>query len=151
MDSVSKVYFFFEKSGFALKKRGVLKQFIAELFKKERKALESINYIFCSDKKLLAINKTYLQHDFYTDIISFDLSSGPQKRAEVYISVDRVRDNAKTFGSSFNQELHRVIFHGALHLCGYNDKSNKERISMQKKEDQYLSLYGIVPRGTPRR
>jgi rRNA maturation RNase YbeY len=140
--SESKVYFFFEKKGFSLENRSVLKNFICSLFKKEKTALESINYIFCSDKKLLEINKTYLKHDFYTDIISFDLSPGPQKVAEIYISIDRVRENAKELGVSFKNELHRVIFHGALHICGYKDKNKKDRETMRAKENIYLSAFG---------
>lgn len=140
--SESKVYFFFEKKGFSLENRSVLKNFICSLFKKEKTALESINYIFCSDKKLLEINKTYLKHDFYTDIISFDLSPGPQKVAEIYISIDRVRENAKELGVSFKNELHRVIFHGALHICGYKDKNKKDRETMRAKENIYLSGWG---------
>ncbi|MFM7646138.1 MAG: rRNA maturation RNase YbeY [Sphingomonadales bacterium] len=146
--SESKVYFFFEKRGFALKDRGSLKSFIELLFKKEKTALSSINYIFCSDKKLLEINKSYLRHNFFTDIISFDLSSGPKKVAEIYISIDRVRENARLLGVSFKSELHRVIFHGALHICGYKDKSKEDRRGMRKKEDRYLALFGIVPRET---
>ena len=140
--SESKVYFFFEKKGFSLENRSVLKNFICSLFKKEKSALESINYIFCSDKKLLEINKTYLKHDFYTDIISFDLSPGPQKVAEIYISIDRVRENAKELGVSFKNELHRVIFHGALHICGYKDKNKKDRETMRAKENKYLLDFG---------
>ncbi|MFM8710623.1 MAG: rRNA maturation RNase YbeY [Sphingomonadales bacterium] len=141
--SASKVYFFFEKRGFALKNRGKLKTFIELLFKKEKTALQSINYIFCSDKRMLEINKTYLRHDFYTDIISFDLSAGPQKVAEIYISIDRVRENARIHGVSIKNELHRVIFHGALHICGYKDKNKKEREAMRAKENACLSAFGI--------
>jgi len=143
MSSESKVYFFYEKKGFSLRNRGALKDFIEKIFTKEKNLLGSINYIFCSDKKLLEINKTYLKHNFYTDIISFDLSSGPKKIAEIYISVDRVRENAKSLGVSLNNELHRVIFHGALHICGYKDKTNKDRAVMRSKEDHYLSGFGL--------
>jgi probable rRNA maturation factor len=143
MTSESKVYFFFEKKGFSLRNRGALKAFVEKIFKKEKTALRSINYIFCSDKKLLEINKTYLKHDFYTDIISFDLSSSPEKVAEIYISIDRVRENAKTVGVSFKNELHRVVFHGALHICGYMDKKKKDRELMRSKEDHYLSAFGL--------
>lgn len=148
MASESKVYFFFEKRGFALKNRGALKAFIELLFKKEKNQLGTVNYVFCSDKKLLKINKTYLKHDFYTDIISFDLSSGPEKVAEIYISVDRVKENAQKQGVSFKNEIHRVIFHGALHICGYKDRSKAEKLNMRKREDHYLASYGVVPRGT---
>ena len=137
----TRVFFFFEHKKFSLEKRTVLKDFIESLFKREKKKLSSINYVFCSDKKLLEINRQFLSHDFYTDIITFDLSESDSTQAEIYISIDRVKDNAKSFGTSFKSELHRVIFHGALHLCGYRDKTNKERKEMRAKEIFYLSKY----------
>lgn len=138
MASESKVCFFFEQGGFALSNRTGLKKFIRTLFTREKRKLGNINYIFCSDKKLLEINQQFLKHDYYTDIITFDLSADSSVVAEVYISIDRVRDNAKILGVSFKQELHRVIFHGALHLCGYSDKRPAEKALMRKKEDFYL-------------
>lgn len=143
MSSGSKVYFFYEKRGFSLENRSFLKSFIEGVFKKEKKKLSSLNYIFCSDKRLLEINRTYLKHDYLTDIITFDLSEGPSTAAEVYISVDRVKENARNNKVSFKNELHRVIFHGALHLCGYRDKKKEEIALMRQKEDQYLSKYGF--------
>lgn len=101
-----------------------------------------LSYIFCSDSYLLVINQQYLEHDDYTDIITFDLSSSPKEIVgEVYISIDRVKENAHELSVSFNTELHRVIFHGALHLCGYKDKSIKDASVMRFKEDKYLKLY----------
>lgn len=143
MSSSSKVYFFFDNVSIPLKKRTSLKSFIEGVFKKEKTPLGSINYIFCSDKRLLQINKDYLKHDYYTDIISFDLSSSLQKEAEIYISVDRVRENALKNKKSFNNELHRVIFHGALHICGYKDKKSQDAAQMRLKEDHYLKLFGF--------
>jgi probable rRNA maturation factor len=126
----------------ALKNRQELKKYIESIFKKEKKALAGINYIFCSDKHLLDINRKFLQHDFYTDIITFPLSAkNDPVEAEIYISVDRVKDNAKALGESFTRELHRVIFHGALHLCGYKDKARKDKEEMRKKEDLYIKNY----------
>lgn len=139
--SSAKVQFHYLDRSFSLRERSRLKSFIVSLFRREGKALESLSYVFCSDQYLLQINRDYLQHDYYTDIISFDLSEGKNTVGEIYISIDRVRDNAREFGSPFYQELHRVIFHGALHLCGYKDKSNKDQVLMRKKEDQALSLY----------
>lgn len=125
-----------------LRDRARLKNFIPELFTKEKKQLNELQYIFCSDDYLLKINKQYLNHDYYTDIITFDLSEpGTPINAEIYISVDRVRDNARSFGTSLKKELHRVIFHGALHLCGYRDKTSQEEKGMRKMEEQYLDLY----------
>ena len=125
-----------------LRDRTRLKSFLPILFKKEKKQLESLQYIFCSDAYLLGINRQFLQHDYYTDIITFDLSEpGHPINAEIYISVDRVKENAQTFTNTFTRELHRVIFHGALHLCGYKDKKRGEEELMRKMEDKYLSLY----------
>ena len=137
----SKVCFFFEERGFRLEDRSLLKGFIEGLFRKERTRLSSLNYIFCSDRRLLDINRQYLQHDYYTDIITFDLSEGQGVAGEIYISVDRVKDNARKLGVSFKSELHRVIFHGALHLCGYRDKSESEKKKMRAAEERYLSGY----------
>jgi probable rRNA maturation factor len=126
----------------SLEERTRLKQFLIALFRKEKKPLAELNYIFCSDQRLLEINRQFLQHDFYTDIITFPLSDfGQPISGEIYISVDRVRDNAREFGSSIKMELHRVIFHGALHLCGYKDKSPRDEKLMRKMEDKYLTLY----------
>ena len=143
MSSKSKVYFFYEKGGFSLTQRENLKVFIEDLFKKEKKSLLSLNYIFCSDKRLLEINNQYLKHNYYTDIITFDLSESKETIGEIYISIDRVKDNAKINGTSFKSELHRVVFHGALHLCGYGDKKPSEKTLMTEKENKYLSLYGL--------
>lgn len=138
----STIHFHFIERGISLSDRHSLKAFIELLFKKEKKKLEHCNYVFCSDDYLLEINKQYLKHDFYTDIVTFDLSEpGHPINAEIYISVDRVRDNARQFETSLKRELHRVIFHGALHLCGYKDKSKQEGLNMRKMEDKYLDLY----------
>ena len=141
MPSKSKVCFFSEHKKFSLKDRTRLKTFIESLFRKERKKLFSLNYVFFSDKKLLDITRQFLEHDYFTDIISFDLSEGIGIEGEIYISIDRVKDNAKKMGIPFKLELHRVIFHGALHLCGYRDKTKSEKSSMRSKEDQYLQKY----------
>jgi probable rRNA maturation factor len=134
--------FFFLENSIALKNRGKLKDFIKGLFESEKQNLHRINYIFCSDEHLLSINKEFLKHDFYTDIITFDLSESTNKiDGEIYISLDRVRDNAQKFDTTINKELHRVIFHGALHLCGYKDKTSKEEAEMRKAENKYLDLY----------
>lgn len=136
------VQFFFSDISLSLTERSQLKKFIGKLFTREGKELRQLNYIFCSDEYLLNINRQFLNHDYYTDIITFDLSEEPGTiTGEIYISVDRVRDNASSLGQTKKFELHRVIFHGALHLCGYKDKSKKDSILMREKEDHYLHLY----------
>jgi rRNA maturation RNase YbeY len=122
--------------------RTLAKDVIRDLFKKEKTRLEQLTYIFCSDEYLLEINKQHLNHNYYTDIITFDLSETPDAvTGEIYISIDRVKDNAQTYKVSFKQELLRVIFHGALHLCGYKDKTEKDQALMRKAEDKYLQYY----------
>lgn len=125
-----------------LQNRVALKSFIEKRVKKEGLNIESLNYIFCSDKYLLEINKQYLNHNYYTDIISFDLSEELGTLiGEVYISVDRVKDNAKTHGATFKEELLRVIFHGALHFCGYKDKKPTDAKKMRQMEDLWLTAF----------
>jgi probable rRNA maturation factor len=137
-----KVHFFSHDFPIRIKNTISLKAFVESIFIKERQRLDSINYIFCSDKAVLEINKKYLNHDFYTDVITFDLSKNDEAiTAEVYISIERIRDNAKQIGISIKSELHRVLFHAALHLCGYNDKKKEDKKIMKKKEDELLAKY----------
>ncbi len=136
------VKFFFLNTNLSLKRRKELKFFIGFIFRNERRTPGSLTYIFCSDEYLLKINQDFLKHDFYTDIITFDMSSSRDEiEGEIYISTERVKENSKEHGFTFNRELHRVIFHGALHLCGYKDKSQKEKAQMRIMEDKYLDLY----------
>jgi len=138
----TKVHFFSHDIPTSLKNTTNLKHFIELIFRKEMQTLDSINYIFCSDRVILEINKKYLNHDFYTDVITFDLSPDNKSiSAEVYISIERVRDNAKQLGLSIKAELHRVLFHAALHLCGYNDKKKKGKEIMRKRENELLDKY----------
>lgn len=120
-----------------------MQDFIPVIFKKEGKKLESLSFIFCSDNYLLEINKQFLKHDYYTDIISFDLSEPKSAliSGEIYISVDRVKENAKDMRISFKEEMKRVLFHGTLHLCGYRDKKKADVQQMRAKEDEYLKLF----------
>ncbi len=136
------VHFFYIGDRFGFRSRNKLKFFLHTLFKREGRRLDSLTYIFCTDDYLLDINRRYLKHDYYTDIITFDLSIAPDAiSGEIYISTDRVRDNAYALNQSFTAELHRVIFHGALHLCGYSDKTKMNQKIMRSKEDEYLKLY----------
>lgn len=139
MASKAKVYFFFDNVSITLRNRTKIKKLIERLFIEEGKHLARLNYIFCTDQALLEINRKYLSHSYYTDIITFDLSeTTSQVIGEIYISADRIRDNAKKHNALVRTELHRVIFHGALHLCGYNDNNKRQRQEMRKMEDIYL-------------
>ena len=126
-----------------LPNRRHLKLFVSQIFTIENKQLDTLSIIFCDDAYLLAINQTYLNHDDYTDIITFNLSTTNSTPivGEIYISVERVKENAELLKVSFTQELHRVIFHGTLHLCGFNDKTKVQKQAMRKMEDKYLALY----------
>ncbi|MBV8254666.1 MAG: rRNA maturation RNase YbeY [Chitinophaga sp.] len=125
-----------------LKNRTALKKFLTDLFKREGQGLSGLHYIFCTDDYLLEINQQFLNHDTYTDIVTFEMSEDPDvTEGEIYVSLDRVKDNATQFGVSVERELHRVIFHGALHLCGYKDKTKKEEALMREKEEENLKLY----------
>jgi rRNA maturation RNase YbeY len=142
MPSKSKVYFFFHEKAFSLKERGKLKKQIAQIFKDERKRLDYLNCVFCSDSEILKINRQFLNHDYFTDVITFKFSeTNSPIVGEIYISVDRIRDNAKKVNVSLTNELCRVIFHGALHLCGYKDKSRVDQKEMREKENFYLSSF----------
>jgi rRNA maturation RNase YbeY len=140
---MNEVQFFFLKPVSLLKQRNRLKSFLQKTAKSNGRPLESLNIIFCSDEYLLSINQQFLEHDYFTDIITFDLSEtkkGPIT-AELYISYDRVKDNAKQLGTTVSKELHRVIFHGLLHLLGYKDKLKKDQILMRQMEDKLLTKY----------
>jgi probable rRNA maturation factor len=136
------VRFFFNDTKVSLGKRAGLKGFIHTLFKKEKRKLQTLNIIFCSDEYLLQINRSYLSHNYYTDIITFYYSEpGQPIEAELYISVDRVAENAQKLAVTKKEELHRVVFHGCLHLCGYGDKSSQQIKKMREREGYYLRLY----------
>ena len=138
----ARVNFFYQEVQFSFTNRVELKVFINKLFKSEKCRLSNLNIIFCTDEALLQINRDFLQHDYYTDIITFPINQAKASiEAELYISIDRVKDNAKAATVSFKEELHRVIFHGCLHLAGYNDKSSQQIKKMREREDHYLRLY----------
>lgn len=122
--------------------RVALRAFLEKQLKKEGIQIECLQYVFCSDKYLLDINKQFLNHDYYTDIISFDLSETKGVLiGDIYISVDRVKENAKTMKTTQGNELLRVIFHGALHFCGYNDKKPADTKLMRSMEDKWINAY----------
>ncbi len=125
-----------------LKDKRKLKKFVAFKLEKEGFETQTIQYIFCSNTYLLDINQRFLNHDAYTDIITFDLSDVSREiNAEIYISVEMVRENAETYNVSYGHELHRVIFHGILHLIGYHDKSQEEQETMRSMEDTWITEY----------
>ncbi|HWB28065.1 MAG TPA: rRNA maturation RNase YbeY [Chitinophagaceae bacterium] len=139
---MSKVFFNYDDRVLSINHKRKIRSFIASLFSLEKKELLRIDYIFCSDDNLLKINRSFLKHDFYTDIITFDLSEPKTGiKGEVYISVDRVKENAVALKMGFEEEILRVLFHGALHLCGYTDKRTKNILVMRQKEDHYIKLY----------
>ncbi|WP_250433594.1 rRNA maturation RNase YbeY [Hanstruepera flava] len=128
------------ETDFELDNENRLSNWIATVIETEGFKYEDINYIFCNDDYLHKINVEFLNHDTLTDIISFDYSVGKILQGDIYISVDRVRDNAIDFKQQFDDELYRVMVHGVLHYCGYKDKSEEEATQMRDKENEYLEL-----------
>ena len=118
-----------------------LKSAMLELFDLEKQPIQDLNVIFCDDEFLLSINKEFLQHDDFTDIITFDLSETQEVKGEIYISIPRILENAILQQVPKTEELQRVIFHGCLHLCGYKDKLKNDQSLMRKKEEEYLKRY----------
>ncbi|MFT5293216.1 MAG: putative rRNA maturation factor [Flavobacteriales bacterium] len=125
-------------TSYILKNKRIISSWITDTIKEEEKQLEEISYIFCTDDYLLKINQEHLNHDTYTDIITFDYTENGIISSEIYISADRVRENAKNLGVAALDEMHRVIIHGVLHLCGYKDKSDLQSQEMRGKENYYL-------------
>jgi probable rRNA maturation factor len=125
--------------GFVSKKE--LKRFVKELVAHEGKQLKELSLVFTDDEYLLEVNKQYLNHDYFTDVITFDYSDFPNVSGDVMISLDRVKDNAQSMNLDFETELYRVVFHGALHLCGYKDKKKEDAATMRSKEDFYIQMF----------
>lgn len=126
------------ENDFTLNNEEAISNWISRVIALEGCKLGDINYIFCDDKYLHKINLDFLDHDTLTDIISFDYSVGKELHGDIFISVERVMDNAKDFKVKFDEELHRVIVHGVLHYCGYKDKSEEDAKVMREKENYYL-------------
>lgn len=134
------VQFFFENIE-EIKIPPLTKDWLQNLISSENKKLGEINYIFCDDEHLLQVNRDFLQHDYYTDVITFDYVKGKTISADIFVSLPRISDNAKSLSKDFNSELLRVLAHGVLHLCGYKDKTEGEILEMRSKEDHYLSIF----------
>jgi rRNA maturation RNase YbeY len=118
-----------------------LKEAVKNLALNEGKVLKDLSLVFTDDDYLLEVNKQYLNHDYFTDVITFDYSSFPEVSGDVMISLDRVKDNAQSLNQSFELEFYRVVFHGVLHLCGYKDKSEADEKEMRAKEDYYINRF----------
>jgi len=140
---MSKIDFFYDDIKPFKFKKMELKRFVNLLISKELKKSGQISIVFCSDEYLLDMNKKYLNHDYYTDIITFNNVDGDLISGDLFVSIDRVKDNAKKFKTEWIHELYRVVFHGVLHLIGYNDKTQEEQVMMRQKEDFYLSEVGF--------
>lgn len=126
---------------FKLKDKTRLKQWIKSIILSEKKTAGQIAYIFCTDDELLEVNLAHLNHNTYTDIITFDYTEGSRVSGDIMVSIDRVRENAGKFEVTFEEELHRVMVHGILHLCGYKDKSKEQSELMRKKENSALRKF----------
>lgn len=130
-----------QSGNFELAEPQKVRQWVAEVIRRRGMAVGNINYLFCDDEYLLEVNQQYLQHDTYTDIITFDYVAGTLVSGDIVISVDRVGENAGKFGVPFKQELHRVVIHGVLHLLGQGDKSEFEAAEMRRLEEAALGLW----------
>ena len=126
-----------------IKEKNKIRLWIVNAIKNEGKKTGDITYIFCSDNYLLQMNQQYLQHDDYTDVITFDYTEGDRVSGDIFISYERILDNSSILATKLEDELHRVMIHGIMHLCGYKDKKTEERANMTVKENQYLELFTL--------
>ena len=131
------------ESDFSLEQEDVYASWIETIVESENKILGEISYIFCDDEYLHTINMQYLNHDTLTDIISFDYTEGDIISGDIFVSIERVEDNAKDFNVSFDEELKRVLAHGVLHYCGYKDKSDSDALIMRSKEEEKIKLFHV--------
>ena len=131
------------ESDFSLEQEEVYASWIETIVESENKILGEISYVFCDDEYLHSINMQYLNHDTLTDIISFDYTEGDIISGDIFVSIERVEDNAKDFNVSFDEELKRVLAHGVLHYCGYKDKSEKDALLMRSKEEEKIKLFHV--------
>jgi probable rRNA maturation factor len=129
-----------ENFDFNLEKKTNVKNWLKKVAQKEGKTVGNISYLFCTDEYLLQVNRQFLNHDFYTDIITFDYSEKKKIEGEIFVSIDRVKENAVKFKQPFQKELMRTIVHGVLHLCGYKDKNRADEKTMRMKEEEALQM-----------
>ena len=141
--SINQIDFNLVDVSFIIKNKTVLREWLKRSSKKEKKTIGELSFNVCSDMYLLNMNKEYLNHNYYTDIITFDFSLDNTVSGDIYISIDRVKENSKLERKTISNELSRVMVHGLLHLCGYKDKTAIDAILMKQKEDYYLSLLRI--------
>lgn len=142
------IVFSVEEISFNLKEKNKIKRWIKNIIENEGKKLGEISYIFCSDEYLLEINQKYLEHDTYTDIITFDYTENSDIiSGDIFVSVDRVGENAREFGVTFDEEMRRVLIHGVLHLLGYPDKKPSEEKKMRQKENEALFIFQEMGNG----
>ena len=141
------IYFHYLTNPFYFPQRDTIKKFLLSVFEHHSKSVENLNYIFCTDDYLLNLNQDYLNHNYYTDIITFELNQPMQPlQADIYISIERARHNAKSYNVPIIHETMRLLIHGALHLCGYKDKTDKEFKKMKTVEELHLSQWFHVKR-----
>ena len=134
---------FFSENDFILENKSTYEEWISSIINSEGHSEGEINYIFCDDDYLLNLNNDFLNHDTLTDIITFNYNMGKQVNSDIYISTERVRDNAQDFDVSFETELRRVMCHGVLHLCGFNDKTDEEQALMTEKENEKMKMFHV--------
>ncbi|HIU55645.1 MAG TPA: rRNA maturation RNase YbeY [Candidatus Gallibacteroides avistercoris] len=138
------IHYFAEETQVPAIKKREISRWIKAVAATYGKTTGEISYIFCNDSRILEVNRQYLQHDYYTDIITFDYTEGNRISGDIFISLDTVKSNAQEYGQRFEDELHRIIIHGILHLCGIKDKGEKERQQMTRCENQALEQLSVM-------
>ena len=138
------ISYYAENISFRLKNKKIISDWIKKVILLEKRKLQSVSFVFCNDEYLLKLNQIYLKHQTLTDIITFDYNEDNNIAGDIFISIERVKENAIIFGNTFSDELHRVMIHGIIHLLGYKDKKSSERLAMRAKEDVCLSMLGKV-------
>lgn len=137
------IVFNYDIDGFRVRESRKIKSVIKKIISDTERKEGEIRFIFTSDEKILDINREFLKHNYFTDIITFDYDEGNTVSGEIYISIDTVKENSEIYKKRFNDEIHRVIFHGILHLCGFKDKSEPEQKKMRYMEEKYLVFLSL--------